>query len=63
MAVAISQAQTFPDKASKKDYKMMKRSTAMNNAERANAGRKSAKELDKMAKKEDKMNQKAGKYK
>jgi hypothetical protein len=51
------------DKASKKDQKMMKHSNEMQNANRSDVGRKSAKQLRKMEKKEDRINKKAAKDK
>jgi len=54
---------TAQDKASKKDQKMMKHSNEMQNANRSDDGRKSARQLRKMEKKEDRINKKAAKDK
>jgi hypothetical protein len=50
-------------KAAKKNQKMMKRSTEMENSAKANDGAESARQLRKMEKKEAKTNKKAEKIK
>ena len=64
MTVMVASAQKlYPYKSSKKDYKMMKRSTELADANRAGNPNKSSKQLAKMEGKQAKQNKKAFQFK